>query len=219
VTFKVRLTRDAEADLDRLFDFLVERELARDSGDLELPEQAMTALRAGIATLKSSPFTCRKAGNSPFLRELIIHSGDRATSRCSKSKTSRLLPSSPYATNSKTTTTELTVRATHAPSNDCCLSARRFATEAGAVIGGTDPRKTASGQSRRSSADNAPLRPDAQAGLRRRGLTADRSSTLGPGPLGRCRRRRITADSTNRIETIRSGHRSRGSVDTPKTAC
>ena len=70
--FKVRLTRDAEADLDRLFDFFVERELARDGGDLDLPEQAMTALRAGIATLKSSPFTCRKAGNSPFLRELII---------------------------------------------------------------------------------------------------------------------------------------------------
>ena len=72
MTIKVRLTRDAEADLDRLFDFLVERELARDGGDLDLPEQAMTALRAGIATLKSSPFTCRKAGNSPFLRELII---------------------------------------------------------------------------------------------------------------------------------------------------
>ena len=72
MTFKVRLTRDAEADLDRLFDFLVERELARDGGNLDLPEQAMGALRAGIATLKSSPFTCRKAGNSPFLRELII---------------------------------------------------------------------------------------------------------------------------------------------------
>ena len=55
MTFKVRLTRDAEADLDRLFDFLVERELARDGGDLYLPEQAMVALRAGIATLKSSP--------------------------------------------------------------------------------------------------------------------------------------------------------------------
>jgi plasmid stabilization system protein ParE len=75
VTFKVRLTRDAEADLDRLFDSLVERELARDGGDRDLPEQAMTALRAGIATLKSSPFTCRKAGNSPFLRELIIPFG------------------------------------------------------------------------------------------------------------------------------------------------
>jgi plasmid stabilization system protein ParE len=75
VTFKVRLTRDAEADLQRLFDFLVERELTRDGGDLDLPEQAMTASRAGIATLKSSPFTCRKAGKSPFLRELIIPFG------------------------------------------------------------------------------------------------------------------------------------------------
>ena len=73
--FKVRLTRDAEADLDRLFDFLVERELARDGGDLDLPEQAINALRAGVATLKSSPFTCRKLGNSPFLRELIIPFG------------------------------------------------------------------------------------------------------------------------------------------------
>jgi plasmid stabilization system protein ParE len=75
VTFKVRLTRVAEADLDRLFDFLVEREVARDGGNLDLPEQAMTALRSGIATLNSSPFTCRKAGNSPFLRELIIPFG------------------------------------------------------------------------------------------------------------------------------------------------
>ena len=74
MTFKVRLTRDAESDLERLFDFLVERELARD-GDLSLPEQAMVALRAGIATLRSSPFTCRKAGDSPFLREVIIPFG------------------------------------------------------------------------------------------------------------------------------------------------
>ena len=73
--FRVRLTRDAESDLDRLFDFLVERELARDGGDLDLPEQAMVALHAGIATLKSSPFSCRKAGDSPFLRELIVPFG------------------------------------------------------------------------------------------------------------------------------------------------
>ncbi len=75
MTFRVRLTRDAESDLDRLFDFLVERELARDGGDLDLPEQAMVALHAGIATLKSSPFTCRKAGDGPFLRELIVPFG------------------------------------------------------------------------------------------------------------------------------------------------
>ena len=67
MTFNVRLTRDAAADLDRLFDFILERELARGGGALTLP--------AGIATLKTSPFTCRKAGRSPFLRELIIPFG------------------------------------------------------------------------------------------------------------------------------------------------
>jgi plasmid stabilization system protein ParE len=75
VTFRVRLTRDAEADLERLFDFLLDRELSRDGGDLSLPEQAIAALRSGIATLKTSPFTCRKAGQSPFLRELIVPFG------------------------------------------------------------------------------------------------------------------------------------------------
>ncbi len=75
MTFKVRLTRDAEADLDRLFDFLLERELSRDGGDLSLPTQAIAALQSGIATLKTSPFTCRKAGQSPFLRELVIPVG------------------------------------------------------------------------------------------------------------------------------------------------
>ena len=75
MSFRVRLTRAAEADLDRLFDFVLDRELARSSGDLELAAQAITAIRAGIATLKSSPFTCRKAGPNPLLRELIIPFG------------------------------------------------------------------------------------------------------------------------------------------------
>jgi plasmid stabilization system protein ParE len=75
VSFRVRLTREAEADLDRLFDFVLERELARDGGDLSLAEQALGAIRAGFTTLKTSPFTCRKAGQSPFLRELIIPFG------------------------------------------------------------------------------------------------------------------------------------------------
>lgn len=75
MTFKVRLTRDAAADLERFFDFLLERELSRDGGDLSLPKQAIAALRSGIATLKTSPFTCRKAGQSPFLRELIVPFG------------------------------------------------------------------------------------------------------------------------------------------------
>ena len=78
MSFRVRLTREAESDLERLFDFVLERELARADGDLTLPERAIAALRAGIATLKTSPFTCRKVGQSPFLRELVVafgHSG------------------------------------------------------------------------------------------------------------------------------------------------
>lgn len=75
MTFRVRLTREAEADLECLFDFVLERELDRDGGDVSLAEQAVAAIRAGFATLKTSPFTCRKAGQSPFLRELIIPFG------------------------------------------------------------------------------------------------------------------------------------------------
>ncbi len=75
MSFRVRFTREAQADLERLFDFVLERELVRDSGDLALAERALLAIRAGVATLKTSPFTCRKAGQSPFQRELIIPFG------------------------------------------------------------------------------------------------------------------------------------------------
>ena len=75
MSFRVRLTREAQADLERLFDFVLERELDREGGDLALAEQALDAIRAGLATLATSPFTCRKAGQSPFLRELIIPFG------------------------------------------------------------------------------------------------------------------------------------------------
>ena len=76
MSFRVRLTREADADLERLFDYVLERELAREGGgDLDLAEQALVAIRAGIHTLQTSPFTCRKAGTGPFLRELIIAFG------------------------------------------------------------------------------------------------------------------------------------------------
>lgn len=78
MTFRVRLTREAAEDLERLFDFALERELQRNDGDLALAERALQAIKDGIASLRSSPFTCRKASQSPFLRELVIpfgHSG------------------------------------------------------------------------------------------------------------------------------------------------
>jgi len=72
MSFRVRLTAEAAADLEWLFDFVLQRELMRHDGDLDLAERALDAIRNGISTLRQSPFTCRKVGTSPFLRELII---------------------------------------------------------------------------------------------------------------------------------------------------
>lgn len=75
MSFQVRLTPEAADDLERLFDFVVQRELMRAEGDLDLAERALEAIRFGINTLRQSPFTCRKVSTSPFLRELIIPFG------------------------------------------------------------------------------------------------------------------------------------------------
>jgi plasmid stabilization system protein ParE len=72
MTYAVRFTRAASDDLDRLYGFIVDR----DDADVDLATRALAAITAGIATLESSPFTCRKAHPSmPFLRELIIPFG------------------------------------------------------------------------------------------------------------------------------------------------
>lgn len=75
MSFQVRLTVDAAEDLERLFDFVLQRELQRHNGDLDLADRALQAIKDGMATLRTSPFTCRKAGSSPFLRELVIPFG------------------------------------------------------------------------------------------------------------------------------------------------
>ena len=75
MTDRVRFTRRAEVDLQRLFEFLIERELASPTGDLAIADRALAAIRAGIETSRTSPFTCPKAGDSPFLRELVIPFG------------------------------------------------------------------------------------------------------------------------------------------------
>lgn len=75
MSFRVRFTREASEDLERLFDFVLQRELQRNDGDFELADKALQAIKDGIASLRTSPFTCRKAGQSPFLRELVIPFG------------------------------------------------------------------------------------------------------------------------------------------------
>lgn len=47
-------------------------ELESASGDLEIAERALQAVKDGLRFLRLSPFTCRKAGASPFVRELVI---------------------------------------------------------------------------------------------------------------------------------------------------
>ena len=69
--FKVRFTPEAEADLLRLFDFLLEQDFAA-------AEKAREAIAKAIELLEVFPFSCRKAlggDGNPFLRELIIPFG------------------------------------------------------------------------------------------------------------------------------------------------
>ena len=76
MSYQVKLTREAEDDLLRLYDFMLEREMERSGGgDLALADRAIAAIHHGFATLRSSPFTCRKADQGPFLRELVIPFG------------------------------------------------------------------------------------------------------------------------------------------------
>ena len=72
MSFSVRLTREAEDDLLRWVEFLIDQELARDGGNPARADEAPDAIKGGLKLLERFPFTCRKVGSSPFLRELII---------------------------------------------------------------------------------------------------------------------------------------------------
>lgn len=72
MTFKVRFTQDAEDDLVRLYEFI----LNKDETDWELAERALEAIRNAMRSLELSPFSYRKATpDNPFLRELVIPFG------------------------------------------------------------------------------------------------------------------------------------------------
>jgi plasmid stabilization system protein ParE len=69
VSYTVRFTPAAARDLQRLFDFLAER-------DLKTAKRARSAIAKGIGFLGTFPFSCRKASpEHPLLRELIISFG------------------------------------------------------------------------------------------------------------------------------------------------
>jgi plasmid stabilization system protein ParE len=67
--YRVSFTPEAEDDLLRLYDFLLEK-------DVTAAEHALDAIKGAVELLRFSPFSCRKAlPDSPFLRELIIPFG------------------------------------------------------------------------------------------------------------------------------------------------
>ena len=72
MSFVVRFTEEAEADLVRLYEFI----LARNETDWQLAENALVSIRQAIRSLEQTPFSFRKASDAnPFLRELIIPFG------------------------------------------------------------------------------------------------------------------------------------------------
>jgi plasmid stabilization system protein ParE len=73
--YQVVFSREAEEDLERMFDFAFERELNSPTGDLEISLRAIQAIRGACQFLAISPFSCRKADTSPFVRELIVPFG------------------------------------------------------------------------------------------------------------------------------------------------
>jgi plasmid stabilization system protein ParE len=69
VSYTVRFAPAAAKDLQRLFDFLAER-------DLKAARRARSAIAKGLEFLRTFPFSCRKAATEhPFLRELVISFG------------------------------------------------------------------------------------------------------------------------------------------------
>lgn len=71
---ELRFTEEAKDDLDRPFDCIVERELNSSTPNWNLPEQALSAIRAALQLLPSNPFMGRKV-RTPFERELLISFG------------------------------------------------------------------------------------------------------------------------------------------------
>lgn len=69
MSYTVRFTPAAAKDLQRLFDFLAEK-------DMRSAKRARIAIAKGIEFLRTFPFSCRKASpEHPLLRELIISFG------------------------------------------------------------------------------------------------------------------------------------------------
>ena len=68
MSYRVRFTAGAKQDLEQLYQFLLDTDLAAAG-------EAITAFEQALIMLESFPFSCRKAADGehgPFLRELVV---------------------------------------------------------------------------------------------------------------------------------------------------
>lgn len=75
MTYRVIFSPEAEEDLVRLFDHVFERELNSAAGDVEIADRAIDTIEQACRFLELSPFSCRKVGDSAWVRELVIPFG------------------------------------------------------------------------------------------------------------------------------------------------
>ncbi|WP_376692372.1 type II toxin-antitoxin system RelE/ParE family toxin [Wenzhouxiangella sp. EGI_FJ10409] len=69
MSYRVRFTSEARADLERLYDFLLQE-------DVRAAEKALSIIERAFGFLEEFPFSCRRADDGdPFLRELLISFG------------------------------------------------------------------------------------------------------------------------------------------------
>ncbi len=108
MSFIVRLSPTAEADLERLFDLLLDR--AETAEDLDQAQTAIDVVRATtLQQLEVTPFSFRKAGQNPAQRNSSSLSAAQATLRFTKSSAPQELLCSRCAINAKRTITDSTV--------------------------------------------------------------------------------------------------------------
>jgi len=58
--YTAKLLDEAVADLQRLEDFAIERELASEIPDWTMPRRALDAISEGMRLLSWSPYSCRR---------------------------------------------------------------------------------------------------------------------------------------------------------------
>ncbi len=73
MSFAVRYTERAREDLMRLYEYRLEQAVTLE--ELELAQRTYEAITTAVDGLAANPFLCRKAGTSPFVRELLIPFG------------------------------------------------------------------------------------------------------------------------------------------------